>query len=45
VLLLDEATAQVDGLTEAGVRECIRRLVETVRIAPDRPVTAGFRGS
>ena len=25
VLLLDEATAQVDGLTEAAVHDCIRR--------------------
>lgn len=29
VLLLDEATAQVDGLTEAAVHDCIRAAAET----------------
>jgi ABC-type multidrug transport system fused ATPase/permease subunit len=29
VLLLDEATAQVDGLTEAALQSCIRRRAET----------------
>ncbi|MFE3452295.1 ABC transporter ATP-binding protein [Nonomuraea sp. NPDC059194] len=29
VLLLDEATAQLDGLTEAAVQECIRSRAET----------------
>ncbi|WP_203781759.1 ABC transporter ATP-binding protein [Paractinoplanes rishiriensis] len=29
VLLLDEATAQVDGLTEAALQECIRRCATT----------------
>ncbi|MDC7123026.1 ABC transporter ATP-binding protein/permease [Cellulomonas fimi] len=29
VLLLDEATAQVDGLTEAAVHDCIRTAAET----------------
>ncbi|WP_317984195.1 ABC transporter ATP-binding protein [Streptomyces venezuelae] len=29
VLLLDEATAQLDGLTEAAVQECLRSRVDT----------------
>jgi ABC-type multidrug transport system fused ATPase/permease subunit len=29
VLLLDEATAQVDGLTEAALHECVQRCAET----------------
>jgi ABC-type transport system involved in cytochrome bd biosynthesis fused ATPase/permease subunit len=29
VLLLDEATAQVDGLTEAAIRDCIHRAAST----------------